>query len=700
MRSRYCMVLLLSLLWGGLSAQELVPEGQLMTTGAYYYPEHWPKEDWKRDLQRIKDLGFEFTHFGEFAWTFMEPREGQYAFGWLDTAIAYADEVGLKVILCTPSAIPPVWLTEKYPDILMWNERYRPYRHGSRQHGSWSSSLYRTYVEKINTKLAQRYGKDERVIGWQIDNEPAHSNKDDYSPAATKAFRQWLKAKYGSIQQLNHDWGTAFWSWRYNDFEQIGIPNPANNSAGNPHHVLDYKRFYAWSAGNFINAQIKTLRTHISEDQWVTTNYMDSDKNNQWHTARTTDLNTITMYPGRGSSYIPGKEGFRYGDGVEIAQRLDFGRSVNGKLGVMELQPGQVNWSWLNPKLGPWAVNQWLWHAYAAQSSFVCTYRFRQPRFGSEQYHHGLVGLDGTTLSDGGRYFQDFNHQLSSLREAYKKNYDKPEVLGNRKAGILYDYTNIWQMEQQAQTVNWNEDKHLKRYYELARRYATDVRFVYQDTNLNAYDLLIAPAYQNISKEEVARWKRYVEQGGHLILSCRTGHKDKRGHLWEALHAEPIWDLMGAEIRLFDHMPPARSASLTMEDTAYAWRSWADVLEPREGTQTWAYYSENFYKGKSAVCHRKLGKGSVTYIGAESVEGDLEEAVFQKLDEQWPKVDYLPLPKGVFRYFRDGFWIVLNYSEQNYKLELGDKDEMIIGSSLVQPNGVAVWKRKKGWWLW
>jgi beta-galactosidase len=173
----------------GASNPDWFPKKDLTTIGVYYYPEAWPESQWARDMANIRKLGMEFVHMGEFAWFFMEPEEGKFNFEWLDKNVELAAKNGLKVILCTPSAAPPIWLTRNHPEILTVDAAGRTMQHGSREHADWSSPLYREYVTKINTELARHYGHDRRVWGWQIDNELSHYGKRfSYSPVATQRF--------------------------------------------------------------------------------------------------------------------------------------------------------------------------------------------------------------------------------------------------------------------------------------------------------------------------------------------------------------------------------------------------------------------------------------------------------------------------------------------------------------------------------
>ena len=119
---------------------------QLMQIGVYYYPEQWPENQWERDLQNIKKLGFEFTHFSDFAWTYLQPNDSVYDFAWLDKAIDIATKQGLKIILCTPTAAAPVWMGEKYPEIYLVDENGVRRKYGNRADHSIANKVYQQYA--------------------------------------------------------------------------------------------------------------------------------------------------------------------------------------------------------------------------------------------------------------------------------------------------------------------------------------------------------------------------------------------------------------------------------------------------------------------------------------------------------------------------------------------------------------------------
>ena len=297
----------------------------MLNIGVYYYPEAWPESQWPRDVANIKKLGLEFIHMGEFAWAFMEPEEGRINLDWLEKNVDLAAKQGLKVVLCTPSATPPVWLVQKHPDVLMVDDRGRRMQHGSREQACWSVAKYREYVEKINAALALRFGNDPRVWGWQIDNELSHYGKNYcYCDSCQTKFRGWLKKKYGSTDELNRSWGTSFWSQMYRDFEQVRIPNEAELVAQiNPHALLDFQRWFADEAADYIRFQAATLRRY-SKEQWITTNFMSMHKEvNPALSVKDLDVMSWTHYPVHGN-LNEGPLGYRMGSPYEMSFMHDF----------------------------------------------------------------------------------------------------------------------------------------------------------------------------------------------------------------------------------------------------------------------------------------------------------------------------------------------------------------------------------------
>ena len=150
----------------------------------------------------------------------------------------------------------------------------------------------------------------------------------------------------------------------------------------------------------------------------------------------------------------------------------------------------------------------------------------------------------------------------------------------------------------QPQTNQWNFMDHLKRYYGALKQFGAPVDVITEDKDFSKYPVMIAPAYELLDANLVDRWKQYVLNGGHLVLSSRTGQKDRTGKLWEMKWAEPIYDLIGAKVSFYDLLPDTVQGTIRYGSQRFKWNNWADILEPLPGTEVWATYIDEYYPAK------------------------------------------------------------------------------------------------------
>ncbi|MEP6148743.1 MAG: beta-galactosidase, partial [Nisaea sp.] len=225
--------------------------------GCCYYPEHWPEALWAEDAARMAEAGLSWVRIGEFSWSRLEPRPGELDWDWLDRVIDILGQAGLKIILGTPTATPPRWILDKWPDMLALDPQGRPRTFGSRRHYCFSHPGYRAESARITRLMAERYGSNPHIQAWQTDNEyGCHDTTLSYSAAACRAFRDWLAEKYGTITTLNVAWGNVFWSMDYGRFDQIDLPN-LTVTEPNPSHLLDFRRFSSDQVVAFNRLQVE-----------------------------------------------------------------------------------------------------------------------------------------------------------------------------------------------------------------------------------------------------------------------------------------------------------------------------------------------------------------------------------------------------------------------------------------------------------
>lgn len=693
MNKNVILVLLIILLsgWNAKSqdVNRFFPAKNLITTGIYYYPEHWDESQWERDIKKISGMGFEFVHLAEFAWFRMEPVEGKFEFEWLDKVVNLCTKYHLKVLMCTPSATTPAWMRVNYPETFVMDGHYIRGENGTRGLGSIVNPLYRKFVKDIITEMAKRYGMNGNVVGWQLDNEP--DAKADYSPSSQEAFRQWLQHKYKTIDALNTAWGTAFWSQWFNSFDQVIIPN--TNLVGwwgnNPHALLDFKRYSADAQGAFLDFQAGILRNYISQNQYITTNYTAVSTGADPRRTNKLDFATYTAYPNGGTNNI-GDLGFRLGNGKVILFAAEYYKSVGDVSGVMEIQPGPVNWGSYNPLLLPGTVRMWLYHTFAAGGKLASSYRFRQINYSAEQYHAGIIQTDGVTPSQGGEEYIQFMKEINQLRKQYKPGSAMPTKLADRSTAIVWNLENYWTIDRQKQTYQWDTWNYPVKFLEIAKSFGAPADIISETTDLSKYRFVIVPAYEMVDSALVKKWQDYAAKGGHLIITCRTGTKDRIGHFWETGWSAPLSGLIGARVTATDMLSNSGKGDVLMKSTHYSWNNWADLLTPDKTTEVLAVYDNQFYRGKAAVVTHKTGKGSVTYIGVDTDDSKLESDILREI-YTGAGATTERYPPGVYVYWRDGFYVAVNYSSDNYEMKIPDQARILVGNKVLEPAGVLVW---------
>jgi beta-galactosidase len=476
----------------------------------------------------------------------------------------------------------------------------------------------------------------------------------------------------------------------YQNFDQVEIPNTEVLVADpSPHAMLDFRRWFAAEAADYLNMQATVLRRY-TKNQWITTNFMSMHEDvNPDLSAKTLDVFSWTHYPVHGN-LNEGPLGFRLGSADEMSFMHDFMRSFNGLSGPMELQPGQVNWGEVNPWPLPGAIHMWLLRAFGAGARLGCTYRSRQPLFGSELYHKGLAETDGVTPSPGGREYAQAMRDVLALRKHYIPNAQEPRSYAARRAAFLIAFDNRWDIEIHQETVRWSTETHWMHYYRALKSVGAPVDVITADRDFSKYPFVIAPAYQLMSDELVHRLTTYVQSGGHLILTCRTGEKDMNGHLWEGPWAMPILPLIGAHIPFFDVLPTTVNGRVNAEGNSYQWGSWGDILQPDSGAQVLATYADQFYAGRAAAVLNRLGRGLVMYVGVDTMDGELERTLVHHFYDV-SHSDPANLAPNFLVDWRDGFWVATNFSSTNQSIPASSRAQILVGERTVPPGGAAVW---------
>lgn len=468
----------------------------MRSLGVCYYPEHWPEDLWPQDARRMAEAGLTWVRIGEFAWSRLEPEPGRLDWGWLDRAIATLGAAGLRVVLGTPTATPPRWMLDRHPDMLAHDAQGRPRNFGSRRHYCFSHAGYLEECRRIVTLLAERYGRNPHVAAWQTDNEyGCHDTILSYSPAAARAFRDWLARKYQSPQALNRAWGNVFWSMDYASFEQIDLPN-LTVTEPNPAHVLDFRRFASDQVVAFNRAQVEILRRHTAAP--IAHNYMGRiTEFDHWAVGADLEIASWDSYPlgflsDRLEASAEHKATFlRQGDPDFQAFHHDLYRAVGrGRWWIMEQQPGPVNWAPWNPAPLPGMVRLWTWEAFAHGAEAVCYFRWRQAPFAQEQMHAGLLRPDSEPAPG-----------LAEAAQVARELAAAPQAgCAPGDVALVFDYESAWAWSIQPQGRDFDYFRLCFAWYRALRRLGLNIDILPPDAaDLSRWRLVLAPGLFTLS---------------------------------------------------------------------------------------------------------------------------------------------------------------------------------------------------------
>ncbi|QMW23364.1 beta-galactosidase [Sandaracinobacteroides saxicola] len=489
-----------------------------MRLGVCYYPEHWPEARWADDAAAMVAMGLRQVRIGEFAWSRVEPEPGVFDWGWLDRAIDTLGGAGLRVILGTPTATPPKWLVDAAPDILAWDRQGRVRGFGSRRHYCFSSQTYRQEAARITRAFAGRYGMHPHVAGWQIDNEyGCHDTTLSYSPAAREGFRRWLRFKYRDIAALNAAWGTVFWSQDYGGFGAVELPN-LTVTEPNPAQVMDFRRYSSERVVRFNQVMAGIVREH-SPGRDIMHNVMGFVTDFDHHAlGADLDVTAWDSYPlGFLEQYwFSEAEKVRYartGHPDIAAFHHDLYRGCSrGRWGVIEQQPGPVNWARHNPAPLPGMVRLWTLEAAAHGAEYVSYFRWRQFPQAQEAMHAGLQRVDGAEAPAAAEV-RAVAAELAALGA---------QTVERAPVALIVDYPGLWAMEAQPQGADYRGIELLFRAYEALRRLGLDVDVVSAAANFSDYAMVVAPVLPFVDEGLVARLAAFE---GQVLLGPRAGSK-------------------------------------------------------------------------------------------------------------------------------------------------------------------------------
>ncbi|MEU6799366.1 beta-galactosidase [Nonomuraea wenchangensis] len=557
--------------------------------GGDWNPEQWPEETWQQDVALMREAGVNQVSLGIFSWSVLEPAEGVFDFGWLDRAMDLLAANGIRAGLATPTASPPPWFATSYPEALPVDADGRRLHHGSRQGFCPSSPIYRDRALRIAERVATRYAGHPALALWHVHNEYGCHNARCYCDTSADAFRAWLRARYGSLDELNDAWGTAFWSQRYGDWAQI-LPPRATPSFTNPGQQLDFRRFSSDALVELYTAERDLLRS-ITPDVPATTNLMagahwDMDC---WAFAAEVDVVSTDHY----------LIGARAEPHIDLAFAADYARSLNGGRPwlLMEHSTSAVNWQPRNLAKAPGELRRNSLQHLARGADAIMFFQWRASRAGAEKWHSAMLPHAGPDTKIF-REVKALGAELAGL----------DGVPGSRvtaEVAILLDHASVWAQDHPAQpTSELDPVEEAKRWHAALWRAGITCDLAHPEGDLSGYRLILVPMLYLVSDAGAAGLADFTRAGGVTLVGPYSGIVDEHDRVRLGGYPGAWRELLGVSVEEF--FPLEGPIALESGGTGTVWSELAHV--------TGAKVLDAYATGEPAWTRHEQGGGAAHYL--------------------------------------------------------------------------------------
>ncbi len=629
--------------------------------GGDYNPEQWPEEVWEEDMRLLKAAGVDTVTLNTFSWAMLQPEENRYDFSKLDKIMKLIKKHQLQVCMATSTGAHPAWMARKYPDILRTEFNGMKRKFGGRHNSCPNSPTYRHYAEKLAGMLADRYGEESNIFAWHISNE---FGGECYCENCEQAFRSWLKKHYGTLEEVNRVWNTAFWGHTFYDWEEIVAPNLlsehfAENRTMFQGISLDYRRFMSDSILECYCLEADAIRK-VLPDAKITTNLMGCYKPlDYFKWAKKLDFVAWDNYPANEDSY------------AKIAMNHDVMRGIKQgePFALMEQTPSVTNWLPYNALKRPGVMRLWSYQAVAHGADTVMFFQMRRSIGACEKYHGAVIDHVGTGNTRVYREVAQLGKELQKIGG---------RTLGMRtrsKIAILMDWDNWWAIEYSAgpsQELSYLRE--LQRYYEALREMNYNIDFISPEDEMRPYAVVLAPVYYMVKGTCDEKIRRYVEEGGYFLTTFFSGYVQENDLVTPGGYPGKLRDILGIWVEEEDALPQGTKNFFRYDGEQYPAELLCDLLHPEGAEQIdQSGYEKDFYRGMPVLTCHKLGKGRAYYVATASDQTFYKKFLTDIAKSAGVEPELLA-PQGVEVTTRENetekAYFILNHTEQEVLLKI------------------------------
>ncbi|WP_129336689.1 beta-galactosidase [Cellulomonas endophytica] len=652
--------------------------------GGDYNPEQWPQSVRVEDVALMQEAGVSLVSVAIFSWAQIEPRPGTLEWGWLDETLDRLHAGGVQVALATATASPPPWLAHQHPEILPVLADGTVLWPGGRQHYRVASPVYREHALRLTRLVAERYRDHPALALWHVDNELGCHVPHDHSDDAAAAFRRWLEARYGDVEALNAAWGTAFWSQRYDSFDEVLPPRSAPTFA-NPTQQLDFARYSSDAWLEHYRALRDVLR-EVTPGVPTTTNLMASTRT-KWldYFSWAGDLDIIAN-----DHYLDAADPE---DHVELAFSADLTRGIAaGRPWIlMEHSTSAVNWQPRNRTKRPGEMLRNSFQHVARGADAVMFFQWRQSAAGAEKFHSAMLPHGGTD-TDVWRNTVELGRTLKAVAEL------RGSTVRARVA-LLFSYPAWWGAELDSHPTNvLSYPATVLAHYRALWRRGVTVDVVEPSADLSGYDVVVAPTLYLLSDDEAANVAAAAARGASVLVTYFSGIADEHDHVRLGGYPGAFRDLLG--VRTEEFWALGEGQTVTLDDGTSA-DLWTEKVHLAEGTEAVRTFADGDLAGGPALTRRTVpaaaggGRDGAAWYLATRVDADGLQAVTDAvLAEAGVRADVPAAPgvEVVRRHGADGrsWLVVLNHTGDGVRLPVTGHELVTgtpAGDGLVVPAG-------------